>query len=52
MRISTFSYAMTAAPWPASMMSPATLPPVNVLPALTSFSLPPTWSASADVLMM
>ena len=41
-RVSTLSYAITAAPWPASAMSPATLPPVNVFPALTSFSLPPT----------
>ena len=52
MRLSTFSYAKIAAPCPASAMSPATLPPVNVRPDLASRSLPPVWSACACVLMM
>ena len=40
-RVSTFSCAKIAAPSPASRMSPATLPPVNVVPDSRSFRLPP-----------
>jgi hypothetical protein len=37
----TFCCAMIAAPSEASLMSPATLPPVTVLPAFDIFSFPP-----------
>ena len=40
-RASTFSCARIAAPSPTPPMSPDTLPPVKVLPAIDSFSLPP-----------